>query len=36
MAPIGVFCQLFQVGVPSLLQPAARKQHFARIFGGAL
>ena len=36
MVPIGVFCQLFQIGVPSLLQPLQRKRDFAKIFGTAL
>jgi len=36
MVPIGVFCQLFQIGVPSLLQPLQRKRAFPRIFGAAL
>lgn len=36
MVPIGVFCQLFQIGVPSLLQPLRRKRAFPRIFGAAL
>eukprot|EP00322_Chrysochromulina_rotalis_P009689 CAMPEP_0115862760 /NCGR_PEP_ID=MMETSP0287-20121206/18343_1 /TAXON_ID=412157 /ORGANISM="Chrysochromulina rotalis, Strain UIO044" /LENGTH=465 /DNA_ID=CAMNT_0003317193 /DNA_START=47 /DNA_END=1444 /DNA_ORIENTATION=- len=36
MAPIGVFCQLFQIGVPSLLQPLGQKRDFAKIFGLAL
>ena len=36
MVPIGVFCQLFQIGVPSLLQPLGRKREFPLIFGAAL
>ena len=36
MTPIAVFCQLFQIGVPSLLQPLARKRDFGKIFGSAL
>ena len=36
MVPVGVFCQLFQIGVPSLLQPLRRKRAFPRIFGAAL
>lgn len=36
MVPIGVFCQLFQVGVPSLLQPLRRKRLFPAIFAVAL
>ena len=36
MVPIGVFCQLFQIGVPSLLQPLERKRDFRQIFGMAL
>ena len=36
MVPIGVFCQLFQIGVPSLLQPLGRKRDFSRVFGLAL
>lgn len=36
MVPIGVFCQLFQVGVPCLIQPAVRKRDFSAIFACAL
>ena len=36
MVPIGVFCQLFQIGVPALLQPLARKRDFFRVFFVAL
>ena len=36
MVPIGVFCQLFQIGVPSLLQPLGPKREFASVFGVAL
>lgn len=36
MVPIGVFCQNFQIGVPSLLQPLGRKKDVSRIFGIAL
>ena len=36
MVPIGVFCQLFQIGVPSLVQPLGRKRDFPAVFGHAL
>ena len=36
MVPIGVFCQLFQIGVPSLLQPLGKKREYATVFGWAL
>lgn len=36
MLPIAVFCQLFQIAVPTLLEPAADKRAFRTVFGGAL
>ncbi|KAL1530713.1 hypothetical protein AB1Y20_001612 [Prymnesium parvum] len=33
---IGVFCQNFQMGVPSLLQPLKQKSDFPKVFAGAL
>ena len=36
MVPVGVFSVIFQIGVPSLLQPLGEKRAFAPIFGTAL
>jgi len=36
IAPIAVYCQNFQIGVPSLLEPLANKRSFSTIFGVAV
>ena len=36
MLPIAIFCQLFQIAVPTLLEPLGDKRAFRRVFGGAL
>lgn len=36
MIPIATFCQLFQIGVPALLQPLANKRAFPKVFALAL